>query len=215
MKNTINFLSKSLGRDNLTKSGFSLVELVIIVGMISTLSGLLIPSFLNWTRTERVNAYTREIKEYMRVVRLEARRWGASCFIDINPISYNSVLRDKDYYGYSVECKYSNDPNSTEDSPSNIGALIPAINNSIFQVVNKNFQITPNGRISSDQAIVIVIGSKYHDSGPKILNCLVIKSPTGHIIKGKFTETNWISANMPVSQVSEEISLIPSNCGSF
>ncbi len=197
------------------QSGFSLVELVIIVGMISTLSGLLIPSFLNWTRTERVNAYTREIKEYMRVVRLEARRWGASCFIDINPISYNSVLRDKDYYGYSVECKYSNNPNSTEYSPSNIGALIPAINNSIFQVVNKNFQITPNGRISSDQPIVIVIGSKYHHSGPKILNCLVIKSPTGHIKKGKYTNKTWISQNMPVSQISEESLLVASNCSSF
>ncbi len=197
------------------ESGFSLIELVIIVGMISTLSGFLVPSFLNWVRAERVNAYTRQLSEYFRLVRLEARRWGASCFIDTNLIAYNSVLRDKDYHGYSVNCKYSNDPNSSDESPSKIGNLIPAINNYVFQVVNKDFQVTPNGRISSDRSIVIVIGSKNHQTGSKALNCIVIKSPTGQIIKGKFSSNNWITSNMPVSQISENIILIPSNCISF
>jgi len=196
------------------KSGFSLVELVIIVGMISTLSGLIVPSFLNWVRVERVNAYTRELKEYLRIVRLEARRWGTSCFININQIDYNSVPRGKDYYGYSVICKYSSDLNASGEEPSNIHALVPAINNSVFQVANKNFQVTPNGRISSDKAIVIVIGSRDHKTGPKILNCLVIKSPTGHIEKGKFTLNDWISSRMAVSQISGNEVLIPSNCNS-
>ena len=47
--------------------------------------------------------------------------------------------------------------------------MAPALNNSIFQVVNKEFLITPNGRISSDESIVIVIGSKYYNSGVKML----------------------------------------------
>ena len=54
-------------------SGYTLVEIIIVVGMISTLSGLILPSFLNWVRTEKVNSYT--IKEYFRVIRLDARRW--------------------------------------------------------------------------------------------------------------------------------------------
>ena len=194
------------------KDGFSLVELVIILGMISTLSGIAIPSFLNWVRVERVNSYTRELKEYLRIVRLEARRWGSSCFININPISYNSVLKDKDYYGYSVNCKYSNNPNSPDLAPSKIGSLVPVINNSIFQIANKDFQVTPNGRISSDTSIVIVIGSKYHLNGPKILNCLVIKSPTGHIMKGKYSTNNWISTNMAVSQLSQNNIIYPKEC---
>ena len=196
------------------RSGVSLIELVIIVGMISTLSGFLLPSFLNWVRAERVNAYTRQLSEYFRLVRLEARRWGASCFVDTNSIEYNSVLSDKDYYGYSVTCRYSNDPNSSNDSPSKIGSLIPAINNSVFQIVNKNFQVTPNGRISSDRSIVIVIGSRHHHTGAKTLNCIVIKSPTGQILKGKFSSGNWIASNMAVSQTSENNILIPSNCTS-
>ena len=194
-------------------SGFSLVELVVTVGIISTLSGLMLPSFLNWIRIERINSYTRELKEYFRVVRLEARRWGATCFININPIGYNSISRGKDLDAFSVDCKYSTDPtNNLENSQSRISDLVPKINNKIFQVINDDFQITPNGRISSDQSIVLVIGSKYFHTGPKMLNCLVIKSPTGHIFKGKFTSADLISSNMDISKKSENNLLIPSDC---
>ena len=215
IKNTINFSSKSLGRYNVNKSGFSLVELVIIVGIISTLSGLALPSFLNWVRTERVNSYTREVKEYLRIVRLEARRWGASCFVNITPISFNSLTRGEEADGYTVNCKYSTDQNSSLNSQSKIGSLVPKINNSVFQAINQNFQITPNGRISSDKSIVVVIGSRYHRTGSKNLKCLVIKSPTGHIKHGNFSSNSWISNNMDTSQlyVDDEI-LNPSNCTS-
>ena len=182
---------KNFKRDINYSSGFTLVELIIVVGMMSTLSGLLLPSFLNWIRVEKVNSYTRELREYFRVVKLDARRWGSSCQININTISHNGVPKDKNYHGYKIECS---------DSSTKINNIAPAINNSIFQVINKDFLITPNGRISSDQSIVIVIGSKYHNSGVKILNCLVIQSPTGHIIKGKFSQNDWITNNIQVSQ---------------
>ena len=178
-------------RINKAHSGFTLVEIIIAVGMMSTLSGLMLPSFLNWIRVEKVNSYTRELREYFRVVKLDARRWGSSCQISINTISHNGVSKNKNYYGYQIECS---------DSATRINNLAPTINNSIFQVVNKDFLITPNGRISSDQSIVIVIGSKYHNAGARILNCLVIQSPTGHIIKGKFSQNEWVTNNMQVSQ---------------
>ena len=214
IKNNIQLIPKFSEGENPIKSGFSLVELVIIVGIISTLSGLALPSFLNWVRTERVNSYTREVKEYFRIVRLEARRWGASCFIDIKPISFNSITRGQDADGYSVICKYSTDQNSSLNSRSMIGSLVPKINNSIFQVINQNFQVTPNGRISSDKSIVVVIGSRYNKSGTKILNCLVIKSPTGHIAQGHFSFNNWISNNMATSQTYNDDILNPNNCKS-
>ena len=212
IKNKIEISSNSLGKDSINKSGFSLVELVIIVGIISTLSGLLLPSFLNWVRNERVNSYTREVKEYFRIVRLEARRWGASCFINVIPISFNSILRGQDSDGYEVSCKYSIDQNSSKKSQSKIGSLVPKINNSVFQVINQNFQITPNGRISADKSVVIVIGSKYNKTSPKNLNCLVIKSPTGHIAQGKFSLNNWISKNMAISQLYDDDIINPNNC---
>ncbi len=183
--------------------GFTLVELIITVGMMSMLSGLILPSFLNWIRTEKVNSYTRELKEYFRVIKLDSRRWGSSCLIDINSIAHNGVLNDKNYYGFEVTCS---------DRPNTINTLAPALNNSIFQVVNKEFLITPNGRISSDQSIVIVIGSNYHNAGAKILNCLVIQSPTGHILKGKFIQNDWITNNMRVSQKDKNKILNPDKC---
>ena len=183
--------------------GFTLVELIISVGMLSMLSGLILPSFLNWIRTEKVNSYTRELKEYFRVIKLDSRRWGSSCLVNINSIAHNGVLNDKNYYGYKVICS---------DRTTAINNMAPALNNSIFQIVNKEFLITPNGRISSDKSIVIVIGSKYHTQGAKILNCLVIQSPTGHILKGKFAQNDWITKNMKVSTKDNDNILTPDKC---
>ena len=183
--------------------GFTLVEIIIAIGISSMLTGLMFPSFLNLIRTEKVNSYTRELKEYFRVVKLDARRWGTSCQVNINSIAHDGVPNDKNYYGYTVNC---------DESQTSIESLAPPINNSIFQVVNKEFLITPNGRISSDKAIVIVIGSKFHNSGAKILNCLVIQSPTGHIVKGKFSQNDWITNNMNVSQKDTNNILSPEKC---
>ena len=98
------------------------------------------------------------------------------------------------------------------NSNSKIGALVPKITNNIFQVISNDFQITPNGRISSDQSILIVIGSKYYQTGPKLLNCLLIKSPTGHIMKGRFISSDLISPDMAISQKSDNNLLISDNC---
>ena len=187
----------------INSSGFTLVEIIIAIGISSLLTGLLLPSFLNLIRTEKVNAYTRELKEYFRVVKLDSRRWGKSCQVNINSIAHNGVPIDKNYYGYNVMCS---------ESSKSIENLAPAINNSIFQVINKEFLITPNGRISSDQSIVIVIGSKFHNSGVKILNCLVIQSPTGHILKGKFLQNDWVTNTMEVSKKDINNILNPEKC---
>ena len=183
--------------------GFTLVEIIIAIGISSLLSGLIFPSFLNLIRAEKVNSYTRELKEYFRVVKLDARRWGTSCQVIINSIAHNGVTTKKNHYGYEVTCS---------ESPTSIKNLAPPINNSIFQIVNKDFLITPNGRISSDQSIVIVIGSKFHATGAKILNCLVIQSPTGHIVKGKFSENDWVTNNMKISQKDNNNILSPEKC---
>ena len=194
----------NLKRNNYTY-GFTIVELIIVIGIISTLSGLALPSFINWIRAEKVNSYTRQLREYIRVVRLEARRWGVTCQVNLDNIDYESKSSSNfnEYNGFQVSCLEDN---------SNINALAPKINNSIFQIMNKNFLITPNGRISSDKPIIIVIGSKYYSSGTKLVNCLVIQSPTGHIIKGKFQEYGWITRKMKTSQLDANETLNVDQC---
>ena len=194
---------KFFSQEKNNSSGFTIVELIIVVGMISILSGLALPSFLNWIRIEKVNSYTRELREYFRVVRLNARRWGSICDINTNIISYNGVQNDKNYYGFSVSCR---------NNSIGINSLAPPIHNSIFQISSNNLRFTPNGRVSSDGSIVIVIGSKYFNTGARMLNCLVIKSPTGHILKGKFSQNDWISNQMPISQIDLTNILSPDKC---
>ena len=184
-------------------SGYTLVELIIVVGMISTFSGLILPSFINWIKNEQVNSYTRELREYFRVIRLDARRWGTSCLVNVNNISHNGAEKDKNYYGFQVKCN---------DGSKTINSLAPSISNSIFQVVSENFLITPNGRISSKNSIIIVIGSNHQNEGPKILNCLVIQSPTGHIIKGKFSDKSWLENKMEVSKIDQNNILSRNKC---
>ena len=119
----------------------------------------------------------------------------------------------KKYMGFVVNCKYTSTP--YDGSKINVGRiqeLVPALNNSFFQVVNNNFQVTPNGRISASKPIVIVIGSKYHKTRPKILNCITINIPTGRVKKGKFNTSSWLIDNMPVSQLSTNLILTPERC---
>lgn len=184
-------------------SGYTLVELIIVVGMISTFSGLILPNFINWIKNEKVNSYTRELREYFRVIKLDARRWGTSCLVNVNNISHNGLEKDKNYNGFQVTCN---------DGSKTINSLAPSISNSIFQVVSKNFLITPNGRISSKNSIIIVIGSNQQNEAPKILNCLVIQSPTGHVIKGKFTDKSWLENKMEVSKIDQNNILSRSKC---
>ena len=193
--------------------GFSLLELVVAISIISITSSFVIPFSLSWLRTEKVNAYTRELSEFFRLVRLEARRWGSSCFIYTNNFDYESIRDDKKYMGFVVNCKYTSTPyDSSKKNIGRIQELAPALNNSFFQVVNNNFQVTPNGRISASKPIVIVIGSKYHKTRPKILNCITINIPTGQIKKGKFNSSFWLLDNMPISQLSDNSILIPERC---
>ena len=184
-------------------SGYTLVELIIVVGIISTFTGLILPSFVNWIKNEQVNSYTRELREYFRVIRLDARRWGTSCVVNVKNISHNGVERAKNSYGFQVTCN---------DGSKTINSLAPSISNSIFQVVSENFLITPNGRISSEKSIIIVIGSNNHNEGSKILNCLIVQTPTGHIIKGKFSDKSWLENKMEVSKIDQNNILSRNKC---
>ncbi len=53
---------------NNNSSGFTLVEIIIAIGMSSLFTGLMLPSFLNLIRTEKVNSYTRELREFFELL---------------------------------------------------------------------------------------------------------------------------------------------------
>ena len=103
---------------------------------------------------------------------------------------------------YNVKCAYSSQATSTSPTIGRLGSMVPKLNDSVFQVINNAFQITPNGRISGAKSIVIVTGSRHHHSKPRILNCIVIQAPTGQIRLGTFNENNWVPRNMRASEIT-------------
>ena len=63
------------------KSGFSLIELVIVIFIAGFLTRITSPYAIQWLRRQQTISYLNEMKEFIRLVRGEARRWSASCEI--------------------------------------------------------------------------------------------------------------------------------------
>ena len=81
--------------------GFTIIELIVVIFLISFFSALSVPSVLNWKRNQNVNAYTRELSEFIRLVRKDSRRWGASCDFRVKTLASNIEGN-----GFVVQCDY-------------------------------------------------------------------------------------------------------------
>ncbi len=197
-----------------SKEGFTIIELIVVIFLISFFSALGVPSILNWKRNQNVNAYSRELSEFIRLVRKDSRRWGASCDLKVKQLSFNAEGK-----GFVVQCDYGNalktNINCERDiylsklnsnKECRLNYLVPSINkkNNIFQVVSDSFSTTPNGRISNDDSIIIVVGSIFYNQGSKQLNCLKVTSPSGHVKQGKFSRI-IVSNNIYRSQIDNRI----------
>jgi len=202
-----------------SKDGFSIIELIVVIFLISFFSALSVPSALNWKRSQDVNAYTRELSEFIRLVRKDSRRWGATCDLKVKQLDSktegNGFVIQCDY-GKSVKTNFNCDQdiklsrlNSQKECRLNY--MLPSINkkNNIFQIVSDNITTTPNGRISNDDSITIIIGSTFYNQGAKQLNCLLVQSPSGHVKHGKYS-TIIASNNMFRSRLDNRIN--KSNC---
>ena len=72
-----------------SKEGFTIIELIVVIFLAGFLSSLSIPSVLNWKRSQDVNAYTRELSQFIRLVRKDSRRWGATCDLKVKQLIIN------------------------------------------------------------------------------------------------------------------------------
>ncbi len=162
-------------------NGYSLNELIVALFISSFVSSLSIPVTLNWMRIERINSYTRELYQYITLIRRESRRRGSSCNFDVKTLSSSEIGS-----GYSVSCigDLAN-PNGVNSTKAKL-IRAPKIQKGIFQQVSSNFSTTPNGRLAGKKSIVILIGSRNYNSGVKMLNCLVINHTSGILRQGKY-----------------------------
>ena len=202
-----------------SKDGFTIIELIVVIFLAGFLSALSIPSVLNWKRSQDVNAYTRELSQFIRLVRKDSRRWGATCDLKVK-----QLINSSEGNGFFIQCDYGKSVKTNFNCEQDISLsklnsqkecrlnyLIPSINkkNNIFQIVSDNITTTPNGRISNDDSITIIIGSVFYNQGAKQLNCLLVQSPSGQVKQGKYS-TILVSNNMYRSRLDNRIN--KSNC---
>ena len=164
-------------------SGFSLVELIVIIAIIGFLASISIPSSLKWLYNENQNSYLRELRSYFDLVRRETRRWGGSCNIKVKNVG--SGIEDK---GFNTDCIGIN-----KSAKNNSISLIPTLKSTVFQEVNTDFNITPKGQISTNNSInsiVVIIGGRHNQaSGPQNPKCLIIQMPAGSIRTGIYNDS--------------------------
>ena len=164
-------------------SGFSLVELIVIITIIGFLASISIPSSLKWLYNEKQNSYVRELKSYLDLVRRETRRWGGSC-----NMKTKNLGAGKEGKGFIADCFGIN-----QASKNNSISLIPELKNTVFQEVNTDFSFTPKGQISTSNSlnsIVVIIGGRHNQaSGPQNPKCLVLQMPAGTIRTGIYNRT--------------------------
>ena len=64
-----------MSRIKLSKnSGYSLIELLAVIFIAGTLMSVMSPYAINWLRRQKIISFSKEMKEFVRLVKSEARR---------------------------------------------------------------------------------------------------------------------------------------------
>lgn len=177
-----NFIIRNFHNNN---NGFSLIEIVFVITILSFISSISLPSLNNLIKFYQKNSYTNELVSFIELVKREARRYGMSCSIKIDD---NFNYKNKEKEGFIIECS------GNEDYTKKIYSMVPKLNQDLIQRVSNEIDITPKGQIINpdDKAnknfTVIIIGLnnrlnrnlKIHPS------CIIINQPSGVISTGKY-----------------------------
>ena len=73
------------------ESGFTLLEMVVVIAVIGILSAIAIPNFIAWLSNRRVNSAARQMVSLLQNARIEAARAGANVVVTFDPDG-NSVI---------------------------------------------------------------------------------------------------------------------------
>ncbi len=171
--------------------GFTIIELIVCIVIIGTLSSISVPSALKWVDKEKQNSYIRELIGFFDLVKKETRRWNGSCTLQTKSFHLNpydsSLKRWQRVEGFSVSC-FGMDASRKK----NITSLVPKIDQKVFQEVNvTNFSFTPKGHLSipyqggpQTNELIIIIGGKPKADTYQKPKCIVIEAPIGMINSG-------------------------------
>ena len=175
-----NFIIRNFHNEN---KGFSLIELIFVITILSLISSISLPSLNNLIKNYQKNSYTDELVSFIELVKREARRYGMSCSIKIDD---NFNYKNKEKEGFIIECSGSN------DYTKKIYSMVPKLNQDLIQRVSNEINITPKGQIfkpnNKTQGNILILvdllnKAKRNQLKPK---CILINVPSGVISVGKY-----------------------------
>ena len=155
-------------------SGFTMLELLIVMVILAILGALAIPSYLASVRREQLNATSRSVVNWLEDARNEAVKEMVSCEVSLTLNSNQQGL---------LEVK-SSSPGCTQQRPLVIGGKDPettkiAVNGQ--QQGSIGLLFSPRGTTSSNQEWKL---SQQNAAGAR---CIRISSPLGLIRLGKLS----------------------------
>ena len=186
LKSKIIFFPKKLLKFASKKnSGFSLIELLFVVSLISVIGTIALPSVQNLVNKYKKDSYINELVSFLELAKRETRRYGMSCKILINE---EMNLDDKSKEAFEVSCSGNN------DYTKKVYLMVPKLDVNLIQKVSGEINITPRGQIlssvenSSNSTFTVVFVSLKGDySRDQIYpSCIVINQPSGVISTGKY-----------------------------
>ena len=177
-------------RKNLQKSsGFTLIELMIVISIISILTAIAVPAVMNWLPTYRLNAAARDLYSNLQKARLQAVKENNNI-----PIRFDTGVVPGFYYfdtngdaaytngEFRIELKnYNNDVDfkNPADSPSNNWNGNPCTQATV---------ITFNSRGTANSGS-IYFDNRLDDPNNNYCNAITVRS-TGSIKMRKY-RVNW------------------------
>ena len=204
-------ISKSFNLKTSTRinKGFTLIELILTICILSFFGTISLPSFKNLINQFKKDAYTNELVSFIELAKRESRRYGMTCKIKLNNDNTNNEYKE----GFIIKCFGSN------DYTKKIYSMVPKLSKDLIQGVSNEINITPKGQIinpnenSNKNFTIIIIGLKERLNRNFIIqpSCIIINEPSGVISTGKYI-TNRDSLNFSVEskymEDTKEISCI-------
>ena len=166
-------------------SGFSLIELLIVLSLISVIGSISLPSVQNFINKYKKDSYINELVSFLELAKRETRRYGMSCKILINE---EMKIDDKSKEAFEVSCSGNN------DYTKKVYLMVPKLDVNLIQKVSGEINITPRGQIfssvnnNSDSTFTVVFVSLKGNYSRDQINpsCIVINQPSGVISTGKY-----------------------------
>ena len=181
-------LSKLRPKNISANGGFSLIEIISVLSIISILVSITYPSLRRYFIQLERDSYLAKLNSFLEQIKRETRRYGISCDLKtIEIINFKSEENSisNDIKPFQLNCYGS------EEIINNLRFEVPKITRNIFQFVSGDLTFTPKGQVyvnnkrNFGNSYVIVVGLKEQSNGfNDSLRCLLVNPPTGVIDNG-------------------------------